>query len=135
PPGVHDLSGSATLNGRFGRHVFEIEGNVARTAYDNGTSGGFIVDQGDRTNNVFGARLRLGYETPIDVTPFVEAEVARRIYDRTLDGVGLRRSGTATHFRAGVAFARDPVLSGDIAVGVAQQMFDDPGLAALHALT
>ncbi|CAN5133813.1 hypothetical protein BH10PSE9_BH10PSE9_05100 [soil metagenome] len=135
PPGVHDLSGSATLNGRFGRHVFELEGNVARTAYDNGTSAGLVVDQGDRTNNVFGARLRLGYETPLDVTPFVEAEIAHRAYDSTLDGSGLRRSSTATNLRAGVAFARDPVLSGDVAIGVAQQTFDDPALATLHALT
>lgn len=135
PPGVRDLSGAAILNGRLGRHVFELEGNVARTAYDNGTSAGLVVDQGDRTNSVFGARLRLGYETPIDVTPFVEAEIARRLYDRTVDDNGLRRSSTATHLRAGAAFARDPVLSGDIAIGIAQQTFDDSGLAILHALT
>ena len=135
PPGVHDLFGSAALNGEFGRGVFTAAVNGARTAYENGTSGGLVVDQGDRTNNVFGARLRLGYETPLDVTPFVEGEVAKRVYDRALDNNGLRRSSFATIVRAGFEFNRDPVLTGDFSVGYGAQTFDDPALATLRALT
>ncbi len=134
-PGVHDLSGSATLNGRFGRGVFALEGKLARTAYENGVSGGAVVDQGYRDNNVFGGRLRLGYETPLGVTPFVEGEVARRQYDQVTDNNGLRRSSFATIGRAGIAFDRGPVLTGEMAIGYGAQSFDDASLATLQALT
>ncbi len=75
PPGVHDFTGSAALDGGFGRTIFTLEGKTERTLYENGTSGGAVVDQGDRNNTVFGGRLRLGYESPLGVTPFVEGEV------------------------------------------------------------
>ena len=91
-PGVHDFSGSAALNGRFGRKVFTAEGKVGRSIYENGTSSGAVVDQGYRNNTTFGGRLRLGYELPLGVTPFVEGEVSRRHYDQTTDNNGLRRS-------------------------------------------
>ena len=35
-----------------------------RTVYEDTTSLGVPVDQGDRINTVFGGRLRLGYERP-----------------------------------------------------------------------
>ncbi len=135
PPGVHDFSGSAALNGSFGRKVFTIEGKAGRTFYENGTSGGAVVDQGDRNNTVFGGRLRLGYESPLGVTPFVEGEVSRRQYDRTTDNNGLKRSSLTTIGRAGLTFDRGPVLTGEMAVGYGVDMFDDPALAALSALT
>ena len=131
-PGVHDFTGSAALNGRFGRAAFTLEGKADRTLYENGTSAGAVVDQGDRTNTAFGGRLRLGYESPLGVTPFVEGEVSRRQYDRTTDDNGLKRSSLAAIGRAGVAFDRGPVLTGEMAVGYGLQTFDDPALAALR---
>ncbi len=135
PPGVHDFSGSAALNGGFGRKIFTLEGKLARSVYENGTSGGAVVDQGYRDNTVFGGRLRLGYESPLGVTPFVEGEVSRRHYDQAADNNGLRRSSLATIGRAGLAFDRGPVLTGEVAVGYGVQSFDDPALASLSALT
>ncbi len=134
-PGVHDFSGSAALNGRFGRKMFTVEGTAARSLYENGISGSSVVDQSYRDNNVFGGRLRLGYETPLGLTPFVEGEVDRRRYDQPYDNNGLRRSSLATTGRAGIVFDRGPVLTGEMAVGYGAQTFDDPTLAALHALT
>lgn len=135
PPGVHAFTGSTALNGRFGRAVFTLEGKAARTLYENGTSAGAVVDQGYRDNTAFGGRLRLGYESPVGVTPFVEGEVTRRQYDEVVDNNGLRRSSLATIGRAGVAFERGPVLSGEAALGYGVQTFDDPTLASLSALT
>ncbi len=134
-PGVHDFTGSAALNGRFGRAVFTLEGKADRSIYENGTSGGAVVDQGDRNNTAFGGRLRLGYELPLGVTPFVEGEVSRRQYDRTTDNNGLKRSSLAAIGRAGVTFDRGPVLTGEVALGYGLQTFDDPALAALGAFT
>ena len=134
-PGVHNFTGSAALDGRFGRTIFTAEGKAGHTLYEDGTSAGAIVDQGDRNNTVFGGRLRLGYESPLGVTPFVEGEVSRRQYDRVTDDNGLRRSGLAAIGRAGLAFDRGPVLTGEMALGYGVDTLDDPALAALRALT
>ena len=135
PPGVHGLSGSAAVDGGAGRGVFALEGSVERTIYENGTSAGLPVDQGDRTNTVSSARLRLGYQATPSLTPFVEVAVARRAFDRTVDIDGLMRSSTGQAYRAGVMIDREPVLGGEIAVGYAQADFDDASLATLAALT
>ena len=135
-PGVHELTASAGLTGHAaGRSVFTIEGKVDRSMYDDATSGGVPVDQGDRTNTLFSARLRAGYEVTPSLTPFAEGEVSRRVYDRPVDNDGLQRSSTGLAYRAGVALDRDPLLTGEIAVGYAQEDFDDPSLAPLSALT
>ena len=135
PPGVHGLNGSATLNKGAGRGVFALAASVERTSFEDGTSGGVPVDQGDRANTVYGARLRLGYQATPSLTPFVEAAVSRRAYDRTVDNDGLMRSSVGQAYRAGLMVDRRPVLSGEIAVGTARADFDDAALSALSALT
>ncbi len=134
-PGVHDFTSSAALDGTFGRKVFTLAGTLSRTLYENGTSAGTAVDQSYRDNTAFGGRLRLGYESPLGVTPFVEGEVSRRQYDETFDINGKERSSLATIGRAGVVFDRGPVLTGEMALGYGVQTFDDPALASLSALT
>ena len=134
-PSVHDLNGSTTLSGRFGRKVFELEGNVAHTEYENGQGTSGTIDQGFRDNSVFGARLRVGYETPLGVTPFVEGEGARRIYDRVLDDNGIRRSSYTAIARAGIELDRGPVLTGEMAVGYGVNRLDDSGFDTIGALT
>lgn len=135
PPGVIGLASSAALNGNFGRATFTIAGSVDRTIYENATSGGVPVDQGDRTNTEFSGRLRVGYEATASLTPFVEGEISRRAYDRLVDNGGKQRSGTGMAARAGVAFDRGPLLKGEIAIGTTQEDFDDPTLATLSALS
>ncbi|MEX0852988.1 MAG: outer membrane beta-barrel protein [Bauldia sp.] len=135
PPGVHDLRTSIALNHGGGRALVELESSLHRTIYEDGTSGGSVVDQGDRTNNVFGGRLRLGYEVGASVTPFVEAELRRRVYDRTVDNDGLMRSAFVQAYRAGLVFDRAPVLTGEAALGYARADFDDATLAALSNFT
>jgi hypothetical protein len=135
-PGVHGLTASAGLSGRTGgRGVFEIEGLVDRAVYEDATVGGLPFDQGDRNNTAFTARLRAGYEATPSLTPFVEGAVSRRLFDRTLDNDGLARSSVGHAWRVGVAFDREPFVSGEIAVGHAEEHFDDPALAALRVLT
>jgi hypothetical protein len=134
-PGVTTLSSSAALNGNFGRGTFTVEGSIDRTLHEDTTSGGAPVDQGDRINTVFGSRLRLGYAATASLTPFVEGEVSRRAYDRLVDHNGLQRSSLGLAGRAGIAFDRGPLLTGEIAVGTRQEDFDEPALATLHALT
>lgn len=135
PPGVHDFAGSGTLRGRFGRNFLEVGTAVDRTIYEDGTSGGVEVDQGDRNNTVVGGRLRYGYAVTPLVTPFVEGAVARRHYDRKFDDNGIERSSWNYAIRGGFAYRNDPVLSGEVAIGYAISELDDASLAALEALT
>jgi hypothetical protein len=135
-PGVHEFAASAGLSGHAaGRGVFTIEGTVARSLYEPGSSGGVPIDQGDRDNAVFGGRLRLGYEATPTLTPFVEGRIARRQYDRPLDTNNLARSSTMLGWRAGIAIDRGPILTGEIAVGVTEARLDDATLADLRAIT
>jgi hypothetical protein len=134
-PPVHDFTGSAALNGHFGRGVFTLGATAERTIYENGTAAGVVVDQGDRTNNLFGGRLRLGYELTPAITPFIEGELTRRLYDRQFDDSGLERSSRGEALRAGFVYKSEPILKGEMAIGVRQETFDDASLAALEALT
>lgn len=135
-PGVHRLIASLGLSGRVGgRGVFAVEGDVERGIYENAIVGGVPVDEGDRNNTAFTARLRAGYEATPSLTPFVEGEISRRLYDRVLDDDGLARSSVGHAWRVGVAFGDEPFLSGEVAVGYAEEAFDDPALAALRTLT
>jgi hypothetical protein len=134
-PGVHDLIATAALSGGAGRVKLTLGASVERTIYENGMSGGMLVDQGDRTNNLFGGRVRLGYELTPSITPFVEGVFTRRLFDRAVDDDGIRRASTGSGVRAGIAFDRGPILGGEIAVGARREDFDDPVLADLQALT
>jgi hypothetical protein len=134
PPGVHELNSSVALSGGAGRVKVTAEGTVDRFIYEDAVSGGVPVDQGYRTNTEFGGRLRLGYEATATLTPFVEGEVTRRVYDRKRDNNNIERAGTGFAGRAGVALDRGPVLTGEIAVGAISENFDDASLATLSAL-
>jgi hypothetical protein len=134
PPGVHELKGSVAVS-RAGLATLEAAANVDRTQYDDGSSGGVPVDQGDRTNTVFGGRLRAGYAVTPGMAPFAEAEIARRQFDRTVDAGGFRRSGLLQYYRVGLAFGADPILSGELKFGYGFATFDDAALAPLRAFT
>jgi hypothetical protein len=134
-PTVTALTSSAALNGNFGRATFTVEGTTNRSVYGDAALGGVPQDQGDRNNTVFGGRVRLGYEASAILTPFVEAQIARRAYDRQFDTGGNQRSGNGTAFRGGIAFDHGPLLTGEIALGTRQESFDDPALAGIQTFT
>lgn len=133
-PGIHTVGAGAQLSGGPGRLRPTLAVGVVRTVFEDGTSGGLPVDQGDRDNTVASARLRLGYEAGT-LIPFVEAEVDRRTYDRPTDSNGLARASTGGALRAGIVLDRGPVLEGEIALGVAGAAFDDPAFDAIRTFT
>ncbi len=135
PSGVTSLTSSASLDGELGPLAVTLEGSADRTLYADTTTSSVVVDQSDRNNDLFGARLRLGYDGGGILTPFIEGEVDRRVYDHAVDSGGKQRSGTGLAARAGVAFNSDPVLSGEIALGTWRQSFDDPTLTSIGAFT
>ncbi len=134
-PTVTGLTSSAALNGNFGRVKFTVEGTTDRSVYGDASLAGVPVDQGDRTNTVFGGRLRVGYDATATLSPFIEGEIDRRAYDRQFDATPLQRSSTGTAFRAGVTFDHGPLLTGEIALGTRQEDFDDAALSSIQAFT
>jgi hypothetical protein len=134
-PGITETNASAALNGTLGRASFTLEGTADRSVYGDAALAGVAIDQSDRNNTVFGARLRLGYEATPVLSPFVEGEIDRRAYDQQYDTSSLQRSSTATAFRGGVSFDHGPLLTGEIGVGTRQEVYDDPSLASIQAFT
>jgi hypothetical protein len=134
-PGVHDLITTAALNGHLGRMDFTLAGTAERTIYENGMAGNVVVDQSDRINNRYVTRLRVGYQLTPAITPFVEGEFAWRVFDRPIDDYGIARSSISRAIRTGIAYDGGPILKGELAVGARREVFDDPGLATLRALT
>jgi hypothetical protein len=134
-PGVHDLISTAAVNGNLGRIDLTLEGSVGRTIYENGMAGGIVVDQGDRSNTLYGTRVRTAYELTPAFRPFIEGELGWRVYDRPVDDNGIARASTLVAARAGIAYDSGPILKGELAIGVARETFDDPALATLRALT
>ena len=135
PPGVVGLTTSAALNGAFGRLKLTLAGGAERTIYEDATSGITIIDQSDRINTLYSGRLRLGYEIGPTLTPFVETEIGRRVYDQAVDQNNIARDGTSYAIRAGVEVNRDPLLKGELAVGFVRETFADAALADLQGLS
>jgi hypothetical protein len=134
-PGVHDLITTAAVTGNFGKLGLTTELSAGRTIYEDGHAGNVVVDQGFRTNDRYGMRVRVGYEVSPTLTPFVEGEVGLRLFDREVDPNGIRRSSQGETIRAGVAIDAAPQLKGEIAIGAHRETFDDDDLATLKALT
>ncbi|MCB1496530.1 MAG: outer membrane beta-barrel protein [Bauldia sp.] len=132
-PDRYHFNNSAALSGTAGPGVFTFGVSADREAYDEAKSGGKSYDQRDRDNTLYGATLRAGYEVSEAFVPFVEAQLSNRLYDRKKDDNGIRRSSHGDGLRAGFAFDRGPVSSGEIAVGYLRDTFDDNALKSITA--
>ncbi|SDB03367.1 outer membrane beta-barrel protein [Bauldia litoralis] len=135
PPDVYRFDNSAALSGAFGRHVFTLGASSNRSTYGDARSGGERIDQGDRDNTLYTGRLRAGYEVTRAFVPFVEGVLTNRVYDRRTDDDGIVRTSHGDGLRAGFAFDRSPVTSGEIALGYLRETFDDKALDPLSAMT
>ena len=69
------------------------------------------VAGGPQFDAVFG-ELRAGYEISPALTPFIETEIGRRLYDLTVDSAGYARSSDLYAARAGLALDLGEKLSG-----------------------
>jgi hypothetical protein len=78
--------------------------------------------------------LRGGYESTPDVKPFVEAGVDRRVFDHRTDFSGVMRGSDGVRARAGLEFARERLLSGEISAGYAWRTYEDPALRDVAGL-
>ncbi len=128
------LGGTLGLEKDAGKARFAVTGVVSHDAYgDADLIGGGTLSQKDRDSTLYSLRLRTGYQVSPALTPFVEAEIGREIYDQEVDSAGYRRSSDQYAFRGGLAFDRGEKFSGEVAVGWTRENFDDLRLEPLSA--
>jgi hypothetical protein len=82
----------------------------------------------------YGLTLRGGYEVTPDFKPFVEAGVDRRVFDHKTDFGGIMRGSDGVRARAGIEFARERILTGEISAGYAWRTYKDPSLRDIAGL-
>lgn len=134
-PAVHTINAGGEITKAIGPATLTLAATAERNQYDPAHSGMVVIDQGDRDNTLYQARIRGGYAISPMTTPFIEIGGGRRIYDRAVDGNGFERDATVSFLRGGIAYDSSPVLKGEIAVGYRQERRDDPQLPDLGGFT
>jgi len=135
-PTRHQIDGSIGLEKALGKLHLGLTGEVEREIYEDARlSTGGNLSQKHRNSTLYAARLRTGYEISPALTPFVQAEGGRRIYDERVDPDGYRRSGNLLGASIGTQFDFGEKLGGEIAAGWLHESFDDDRLGALSAAT
>lgn len=112
-----------------GKARFGLTGAVEHNTYgDADLSSGGTLSQKDRDSTLYTATLRGGYEISPALTPFVELETGRRLYDQRIDDSGYERSATRLGARAGVEVDMGEKLSGEFSAGWLREAIDDDRL-------
>lgn len=133
--GVHSTSAFAALERDETAIKLSLRGSIERTDYSElELANGDVFSQGDRNNTLFSVTGRAGYEISPALTPFLEGEIGRRIYDLEIDRNGDRRDSTLYGVRAGLDIDLGEKLSGEVALGYQAEVFDGD-LETLAGLT
>ena len=128
-PLLHTLTGSAGLEKDVGKLRFGLTGRVERLGYsDADLAGGGVLSQRERNSTLVAGALRVGYQISPALTPFIEAEYGRRIYELRVDSAGYARSSNRTGLRAGVELDLGEKLTGEVSAGWINERFDDSRL-------
>ncbi|MDX8520080.1 outer membrane beta-barrel protein [Mesorhizobium dulcispinae] len=125
------VNGSLGVEKDVGKMRYALTGAVTHDFYgDANLSNGTVLSQKHRDSTLYSATLRTGYQVSPAITPFVEAEAGRRVYDLRLDSNGFERSSTRLGARAGLELDMREKLSGEFSVGWLREAIDDDRLPA-----
>ena len=126
------VTGSLALEKDVGKARFRITGGIEDDSYgDADLEGGGTLSQKDRDATLYTLALRAGYEISPALTPFVETEIGRNLYDLEVDSAGYARSSDQYAVRGGLAFDLGEKLSGEVSAGWVSEDFDDPRLRTI----
>jgi hypothetical protein len=110
--------------------------NAERSSYGDATDSiGTTIPQDDRNNTYAGLTLRTSYDISPALSPFIEGEIGRRLYDNEFDSFGLERAATRLAIRTGVEANFSEKLRGDLAIGYLMENIDDPALEDISGLS
>ena len=96
--------------------------------------GGGIINSDDRDREIFGQRLRLGYDVSPDMNVFVEGRLNQVRYDLQPPAVPNSRDSDGFAVQGGVTFAITRLVSGEVAVGYLEQEYDSPAFPDVSGL-
>lgn len=126
------VDGSLAIEKDVGKMRYALTGAVSHDFYgDAKLSDGTVLSLKDRDSTLYSATLRTGYQVSPAMTPFLEVEAGRRIYDLRLDSNGFERSSTRLGARAGLELDMREKLSGEFSVGWLREGIDDDRLPAI----
>lgn len=129
PPDTETLYGSAGLSHTISRVTLGLTGSVSDLDYEDAVLiGGGILDNSDRSYVEKRGALRASYAMTPDTALFAEAGINERRYDRSIDDNGVLRGSKGWDVLAGLEFAPEGLVSGEVGVGYQQQRPDDPAL-------
>lgn len=124
----HTFDASVGLTKEVGKFQFGVIAKAERNVYEDAELTTGTVSQKDRNSTLATLALRTGYEISPAITPFVEVEVGRRIYDEEKDAGGFERSADRLGGRVGVAVDTGEKLTGEFSAGWLRESFDDDEL-------
>jgi hypothetical protein len=129
-PGVQRFNAALGATQRFGRLEIGGRGFVERNVHEDVTlAGGVTASRDELDNTLYGTRVRTGYAISGALTPFADAAVGRREFDREALP-GFDRSSTWGELRGGILLDLGSKLAGEAAVGYRREdlegaAFDD----------
>jgi hypothetical protein len=130
------IDGSLGIEKDVGKARIGLTGAVERDIYgDAKLSTGGLLSQKERDSTLYTATLRTGYEISPALTPFLELEAGRRLYDERIDTAGFERSADRLGARAGLELDLGEKLAGEFSAGWLRESFDDNRLAPISAAT
>jgi hypothetical protein len=128
-PPNYDYGGTLGLVQQFNRLTLTLKGLFDRATYDDSVlTNGQTASNADRNFDQYAAVLRVGYEFDPGLKPFVEVQEDQRIHDEEYDRNGLQRDSTGTSVKVGNAVDLSEFLTGEMAVGYMQRVYQDPTL-------
>lgn len=135
-PRIDNFGASVELQRTDRKLQLTLRGSIDRDTFADADLGaGLTVSQEDLNNTEYGLALRVGYEISPAFTPFVEGQYAMREFDQTIDRNGNRRDSDIMRLRGGVEVDLGEKLTGEIALGVVNETFEDAALEDLSGFT
>jgi hypothetical protein len=129
------FNGSLSLDKAIGKARFGLTGAAEHETYGDAELTTGPLSQKDRDSTLYSATLRGGYAISPALTPFVEIEAGRRLYDQRVDSGGYERSATRLGARAGVELDLGEKLAGEFSAGWLREALDDDRLAPVSGAT
>lgn len=124
-----------TLNHRFNRLSLQLRGAVTDTDYAPvDSAGGLQISNDSRDNQLREGAVRASWAFKPTLSVFTEVVGNTRAYNG-VEADGIKRDSTGQRLRAGVSFGNtSKIVRGEIAVGHAEQRFDDKRLSSIDGI-
>ena len=131
-----DASAHIGLTQRLSPLSLTVGTTLDHLTFNNVTSAaGQVIDNTDRSRNVVGVGLRLGYGISQHLDLFVQGTYDERNYLRKIDDYGYRRDSQGDSWVIGVATRDTRSVRGELYAGWLSQRYADPRLPGIAAPT